>query len=78
MLSISVAVFSQKREADAIDSLCNKAQRQFNNGNIENAILHINQALNIQEKTIGKKHPDHARTLHNIALINTHTQRYLL
>ena len=68
LLSISITVFPQKQGAGAVDSLYNKAQEQFNNGNVENAISHINQALNIQEKTIGKEHLEYAKSLQKLVL----------
>lgn len=68
LLLISITVFPQKQGAGAVDSLYNKAQEQFNNGNIENAISHINQALSIQEKTIGKEHLDYAKSLQKLVL----------
>lgn len=68
MLLISITVFPQKQRVDAIDSLYNKAEEQFSSGNVENAISHINQALSIQEKTIGKEHPDYAKSLQKIVI----------
>tara|TARA_B110000459_G_C16549615_1_gene466114 strand:- start:281 stop:727 length:447 start_codon:yes stop_codon:yes gene_type:complete len=64
-LLVAIGLQTQAQNTDALED---QYYEYYNNGDFNNAIKYALKILDIQEKSIGKNHPDYAFTLGNIGV----------
>ena len=71
-----ILVCSSLVQAQNTDALQDQYYEYYNNGDFNNAVKYALKVLDIQEKSIGKNHPDYAFTLGNLGVYYLFASKY--
>ena len=76
LLATLLVAIGLQTQAQNTDALQDQYYEYYNNGDFNNAIKYALKVLDIQEKSIGKNHPDYAFTLGNLGVYYLFASKY--